>query len=85
MRALNDQLRLGTQLLRTPFRDHLGSVQTRPRPWATDGRDRTDYLNRILPRSIHLSLAVLESSLTKNFNKGGVRLWTDPRRERCRT
>ena len=31
---------------------------------------------RILPRSLHRPVAVVEGSLTKNLNKIGVRLWT---------
>ena len=33
---------------------------------------------RILPRSLHLPVAVVDGSLTQNLNKTGVRLWTEP-------
>jgi hypothetical protein len=32
----------------------------------------------ILPRSLHLPVAVVDGSLIENTNKTGVRLWTDP-------
>ena len=38
----------------------------------------SDYCDwRILPRSLHRPVAVVEGSLTKNLNKTGVRLGTD--------
>ena len=32
----------------------------------------------IFQRSLHRPVAVVDGSLTKNFNKTAVRLWTDP-------
>jgi hypothetical protein len=34
--------------------------------------------NPYLPRSLHLPVASTEGSVTQNFNKIGVRLWTNP-------
>jgi hypothetical protein len=36
------------------------------------------YRRPILPRSRQRPVAVVEGRATKNFNKNGVRLWTDP-------
>ena len=52
----------------TPSRDH-GRL---PLPGRAGGP--------ILPRSLHLPLAVTEGSLIENVNKTGVRLWTDSSR-----
>ena len=37
----------------------------------------SEPLRPILPRSRHLPVAITDGSLTENFNKNGVRLWTD--------
>jgi len=37
--------------------------------------------HRAIPHSRHRPVAVVEGSLTKNVNKTGVRLWTDPTTE----
>jgi len=45
--------------------------------WNMERTVTAPYLRRILPRSLHRPLAVVEGSLTEKFIEIGVRLWTD--------
>jgi hypothetical protein len=50
----------------------------RHRRWAPDGRENPRFTasGPILPRSLHLPVAVTEGRLTENLNEIGARFWT---------